>query len=148
MASGPEETVPLSPVRHHADRRRILIPVVLIAAVLLLILAILMVEARDRSILQQARREARAASRVGVPELIGMTRAEAQDALADAGLVGVVQREPGEAGIVISSEPPAGDRVRRGTSVTLIVGASTQPTEEPPKKHDDHGKHKGQEKND
>jgi eukaryotic-like serine/threonine-protein kinase len=149
VALGPEETVPLSPVRDHGDRRRILIPVVLIAAVLLLILAILMVEARDRSILQQARREARGGVRVTVPELSGKTISEAQDALAEVGLgVGDVRLRPGEAGIVIRSDPPAGDRVRRDTSVALIVGGSTQPTGKPPGEHHDHGKHKGHEKND
>jgi hypothetical protein len=146
---GPEETIPLSPVRPHGDRRRIVIPVVLIAGVLLLILAIAMVEARDRSILQRAQREARLGLRVAVPELSGKTVAEAKDALSEVGLVvGDVQRQPGEAGIVISSDPPAGERVRRDTSVTLIVGASTQSTDEPPKKNHDNGKHKGEEKND
>jgi eukaryotic-like serine/threonine-protein kinase len=149
LAPGPEETVPLSPVRHHGDRRRILIPAVLIAAVLLLILAILMVEARDRSILQRARREARVGVLVTVPELSGQTISEAQDALEEVGLgVGDVRLRPAEAGIVIRSDPPAGDRVRRDTSVALIVGASTPSTENSPKKHHDHGKHKGQEKND
>jgi len=149
VAQGPEETVPLSPVRHHGDRRRILIPVVLIAAVLLLILTILMVEARDRSILQRAGREARGGVRVTVPELSGKTISEAQDALEEVGLgVGDVRVRPGQAGIVIRSAPPAGDRVQRDTPVTLIVGASTPSTENSPKKHHDHGKHKGQEKND
>ena len=149
VAPGPEETVPLSPVRHRGDRRRILIPVVLIAAVLLLILAILMVEARDRSILQRAGREARGGVRATVPELSGKTISEAQDALEEVGLgVGDVRFRPGEAGIVIRSDPPAGDRVRRDTSVALIVGGSSQPTDKPPGKHHDQGKHKGQEKND
>jgi serine/threonine-protein kinase len=145
---GPEETVPLSPVRHPGDRRRILIPAVLIAAVLLLILAILMIQARDRSILQQARREARVAARVTVPELSGTTLSEAQDALEEVGLgVGDIRPRPGEAGIVIRSDPPAGERVRRDASITLIVGTSTRQTDNP-KKHHDNGKHKGEEKND
>jgi hypothetical protein len=149
VALGPEETVPLSPVEPHGDRRRILIPVVLIGAVLLLILAILMVEARDRSILQRAGREARVGVRVTVPELSGKTISEAQDALEEVGLgVGDVRLRAGQAGTVIRSDPPAGDRVQRDTSVTLIVGASTPSTENSPKKHHDHGKHKGQEKND
>jgi eukaryotic-like serine/threonine-protein kinase len=149
VAPGPEETVPLSLVQHHGDRRRILIPVVLITAVLLLILAILMVEARDRSIFQRAGREARGGVRVTVPELSGKTISEAQDALEEVGLgVGDVRLRPGEAGIVIRSDPPAGDRVRRDTSVALIVGGSSQPTDKPPGKHHDQGKHKGQEKND
>ncbi|HET7869981.1 MAG TPA: protein kinase [Actinomycetota bacterium] len=146
VALGPEETIPLSPVRPHGDRRRIVIPVALIAGVLLLILAIVMVEARDRSILQRAQREARLGLRVAVPELSGMTVAEAKDALSEVGLGVEVQRQPGEAGIVISSDPPAGERVRRDTSVTLIVGARS--TDEPPKKHHDNGKHRGEEKND
>ncbi|HEX9410303.1 MAG TPA: PASTA domain-containing protein, partial [Actinomycetota bacterium] len=144
---GPEETIPLSPVRRHGDRRRIVIPVALIAAVLLLTLAITMVEARDRSILQRTQREARQGLRVAVPELAGKTISEAQDALAHVGLVvGDVRLQPGEAGIVISSDPPAGDRVRRDTSVTLIVGASTPSTDKPPNENHDHGKHNGQDK--
>jgi hypothetical protein len=149
MTRGKEETIPLSPVRRHGDRRRVVIPVVLVAVVLLLTLAIAMVEARDRSILQRAQREARAGLRVAVPELAGVTVSEAQDALADVGLVvGEVRLRPGEAGIVISTDPPAGDRVRRNTSVTLIVGASTPSTNNPPNEHKDHGKHKGEEKKD
>jgi eukaryotic-like serine/threonine-protein kinase len=150
VAPGAEETVPLSPFQHQGDRRRILSPVVLIAAVLLLILAMLMVEARDRSILQRAGREARQGVRVTVPKLSGKTISEAQDALKEVGLgVGDVRLRPGEAGMVIRSDPPAGDRVQRDTSVTLIVGASSTSTENSPKKHHDHGgKHKGQEKND
>jgi serine/threonine-protein kinase len=149
VAPGPHETVPLSPVQHRGDRRRILVPVVMIAAVLLLILAILMVEARDRSILQRAGREAPEGVRVTVPELSGKTISEAQDALEEVGLgVGDVRLRPGEAGVVIRSDPPAGDRARRDTSVTLIVGASTPSTENSPERHHDQGKHKGQEKND
>jgi serine/threonine-protein kinase len=149
VPQGKEETIPLSPVQRHGDHRRVVIPVVLVAVVLLLTLAIAMVEARDRSILQRAQREARAGLRVAVPELAGATVSEAQDALADVGLVvGEVRLRPGEAGIVISTDPPAGDRVRRNTSVTLIVGASKQSRDKPPKEHKDHGKHKGKEKKD
>jgi serine/threonine-protein kinase len=147
VARGPEETTPLAPIGRHGERRRFVVPVLLIAAALLLILAIAMVEARDRSNLQRARREARLGQRVAVPELAGMTISEAQDILAQAGLVvGDVQPQPGEPGIVISSDPPAGDRVRRDTSVTLVVGASTPSPSKPPKEHDDHGKHLGEEK--
>lgn len=147
VTRSPEETIPLSQARRHGDRRRIVIPVVLIAAVLLLTLAIMMVAARDRSILRRTQREARQGLRVAVPELAGTTISEAQDALAHVGLVvGDVRLQPGEAGIVISSDPPAGDRVRRDTSVTLIVGASTPPTDKPPNENHDHGKHKGQDK--
>jgi len=125
----------------------LLAALVLIAAALLLTLAITMVEARDGSILQRAQREARLGVRVAVPELAGKTISEAQDALAHVGLVvGDVRLQPGEAGIVISSDPPAGDRVRRDTSVTLIVGARTPPTDKPPNENHDHGKHKGQDK--
>jgi len=142
VARGPEETTPLSPVRRHGDRKRIVVPVLLIAAALLLILSIAMVGARDRSILQRAQREARLGQRVAVPELTGKTISEAQDALAEAGLaVGEVQLQPGEPGIVISSDPPAGDRVRRNTSVMLIVGAVPQPSSD--EGQGDKGKHLG-----
>ena len=147
VARGPEETTPLSPVRRHGDRRRIVIPVVLIAAVLLLTLAMMIVQARDRSILQRAQREARVGQRVAVPELTGKTISEAKDVLAEVGLgVGDVRRQLGEAGIVISSDPLAGDRVRRDTSVTLIVGGGTPSTDNPPENHHDNGKHKGEKK--
>ena len=148
VAQGKEETIPLSPVRPHGDRRRIVIPIVVIAAALLVTLAIAMVEARDRSILQRAQREARIGQRVTVPELTGMTTSQAEDALSNVGLVGEVRRRPGEAGIVISTDPPAGDRVRRNTSVTLFVGQSTSSTDGPPKEHKDHGKHVGEDKKD
>lgn len=147
VARGPEETTPLSPVRRQVDRRRFVVPILLIVAVLLLILAIAMVEATDRSILQRAQREARLGQPVAVPELTGKTISEAQDALAQAGLVvGDVLLQPGKAGIVISSDPPAGDRVRRDTSVTLVVGASTPSPDKPPKGNHDNGKHLGEEK--
>ena len=147
IARGPEETTPLSPVRRQVDRRRFVVPILLIAGVLLLILTIALVEARDRSILQRAQREARVGQRVAVPELTGKTVAEAQDALAQAGLtVGDVVLQPGEAGIVLSSDPSAGDRVRRDTSITLVVGASTASPDKPPKGNHDNGKHVGQEK--
>ena len=147
VARGPEETTPLTPVRRRVDRRRFVVPILLIAGVLLLIMTIALVEARDRSILQRAQREARVGQRVAVPELTGKTIAEAQDALAQAGLtVGDVVPQPGEAGIVLSSDPPAGDRVRGGTSVTLVVGASTSSPDKPPKGKHDNGKHVGEEK--
>jgi hypothetical protein len=142
-----EETTPLAPVSRRGERRRLVVSLLLIAAALLLILTIAMVEARDRSILQEAKREARLGQRVTVPELTGTTISEAQDALAQAGLVvGDVRLQPGEPGIVISSEPPAGDRVRRDTSVMLVVGASTASPGKPPKEHHDNGKHVGKEK--
>jgi beta-lactam-binding protein with PASTA domain len=90
---------------------------------------------------------------VAVPELTGKTISEAQDALAQAGLVvGDIQLQPGEPGIVISSDPPAGERMRPNTSVTLIVGEATPSPGKPPKpskppKGDhDNGKHLGKEK--
>ena len=151
VTRSPEETIPLSPVRRHGDRRRMVISVVLIAAVLLLTLAITMVEARDRSILQRAQREARQDLRVAVPELTGRTISEAQDALGHVGLVvGEVRLQPGEPGIVISSDPPAGERVRRDTSVVLIVGAVQPPSSDEDRGHNgdrggrDNGTHGGE----
>ncbi len=140
-----EETTKLAPVSRRGERRRLVVSLLLIAAALLLILTIAMVEARDRSILQEAKREARLGQRVTVPELTGTTISEAQDALAQAGLVvGDVRLQPGEPGIVILSDPPAGDHVRRDTSVMLVVGASTPSPGKPPKEHDDKGKHLGE----
>jgi serine/threonine protein kinase len=73
-----EETTKLAPVSRRGERRRLVVSLLLIAAALLLILTIAMVEARDRSILQEAKREARLGQRVTVPELTGTTISEAR----------------------------------------------------------------------
>ena len=73
----------------------------------------------------------REAPPVDVPAVVGETEAAARAALARAGFdVGVREvtvQSRDEAGLVQSQDPPAGDRARRGTSVTIVVGRFTEP---------------------
>ncbi len=68
-----------------------------------------------------------------VPDLQGMTRAEAEDAIFDAGLtVGAITYEPSHSvdeGMVISQDPLAGTGVAPSTPVSFVVSAG--PQEEP-----------------
>jgi len=71
-----------------------------------------------------------------VPDLAGRSQAEAEAALDDAGLeLGTVSQEQSDsvpAGVVIRQDPPRGERVDRGSSVSIVVssGAPT-PTSTP-----------------
>lgn len=70
---------------------------------------------------------------VAVPDLSGMTQAQAQAAITAAGLVvGTISQQFSTtvpAGSVISQEPPAGEQVASGTAVNLVVsqGATLVP---------------------
>lgn len=63
---------------------------------------------------------------IGVPDVMGLTRAEAQTVLAAAGLaLGATIEQPSataRVGTVIAQNPRVGVRVRRGTAVDLTVG--------------------------
>lgn len=63
---------------------------------------------------------------VAVPDVVGLTRQQAQDRLAAAGLQvqigGRPTTDPNEAGVVLAQDPPAADGVDRGTTVRLTVG--------------------------
>jgi serine/threonine-protein kinase len=63
---------------------------------------------------------------IGVPDVVGLTRAEAQNVLAAAGLtLGATIDQPAATariGTVIAQNPRVGVRVRRGTAVDLTVG--------------------------
>lgn len=66
-----------------------------------------------------------------VPSLIGLTQAQAGQAIGNAGLnLGGVSSAPsGEpAGVVSSSEPPAGTPVAPGSSVSIVVSTGPPPT--------------------
>jgi len=61
---------------------------------------------------------------VAVPELRGLTAAEAERTLLGAGLVlSTVQPVEGTPGTVVRTEPAAGMVIARGSPVSLLVGA-------------------------
>jgi eukaryotic-like serine/threonine-protein kinase len=68
-----------------------------------------------------------------VPDLSGMTTAEAQDALAAAGIpvgeITEVFHDEVAAGIVVSQSAPPGEELRRDTSVSLEVSKGKEPIE-------------------
>jgi serine/threonine-protein kinase len=71
-----------------------------------------------------------------VPELVNLTQADAEAALADAGLsVGTVTTAPSTtvpAGSVISQDPAAGEKVDKGSRVSFVVSTgSPSPTATP-----------------
>lgn len=69
--------------------------------------------------------------RYAVPNLAGMARAKAQEAISAQKLtVGTVSREYSDTvskGVVISSDPTAGTKLKRGASVDLVVSKGPQP---------------------
>lgn len=68
-------------------------------------------------------------NRVSVPKVLGQTQAQALEALERAGLPAGVERtysEEYEAGVVLGQSREPGERVRKGSGVTLIVSAGTQ----------------------
>jgi len=75
-------------------------------------------------------------NRVAVPQVEGLTDAEAQSALSIAGLTwdvrfqNVPENDP-SAGRVISQSPRAGENVAPGSKVSLVVGRSTAPVSAP-----------------
>jgi eukaryotic-like serine/threonine-protein kinase len=79
------------------------------------------------------------AERVPVPQVQGLTEANARTALENAGLQANVQSQPvpnqNQDGIVVQSAPTAGTQVDRGSTVTLFVGdfqGGSPTTENPP----------------
>jgi serine/threonine-protein kinase len=71
-----------------------------------------------------------------VPDLTGMAQSNAEAALADAGLeLGTVAQEQSASvppGAVIRQDPPAGEKVDKGSSVSIVVSTgSPSPTPTP-----------------
>ena len=72
---------------------------------------------------------------VQVPDVIGQPRDEAEQAMEEAGLgVTVEQRDSSDVPVdaVIETDPPAGESVRRGSEVTLIVSSGPGQVAVPP----------------
>jgi hypothetical protein len=64
---------------------------------------------------------------VVVPDLIGMSRTEAEAAIEAAGLLPVVATAEGEQDDVISQTPAVGERVEPGHEVTILVRCPAAP---------------------
>ncbi len=74
--------------------------------------------------------------RIEVPDLIGLTFAEARDRLEQLGFGNIVRRDvastnPAEAGTVIGQDPAKGTKIGRNDPVTLDVAESPSPTPTP-----------------
>lgn len=108
-----------------ARRRKIILWVSLgVAALIAIILLILLFNREDEPEIVM----------VPVPNVVGMTEAEALTALDDVGLVGETTTEPSsdvEEGLVISTDPAAEEEVEEGTSVSVLVSAGPDAVEIP-----------------
>jgi serine/threonine-protein kinase len=72
---------------------------------------------------------------VQIPDLAGQTRDAAEQVLDDAGLGVAVETTPSNdvpSDTVIETDPPAGESVRRGTQVTLVVSSGPSQVAVPP----------------
>jgi serine/threonine-protein kinase len=71
-----------------------------------------------------------------VPNVIGLSRGEAEAAIRDRGLeIGDVLAVEGERDLIVRTDPPSGSQVAPGSTVTLYVGS--------PPKQKEHGKGEG-----
>jgi hypothetical protein len=122
-----------APARAGAPRRRSAwILAAMLAGILLLALVLASVLGGDLS--------SPGAVKVRVPKLVGLELAEARSSLHQAGLkVGDIKRIEGPPDTVIRTDPPEGESIGFGTSVTLFVGAMPEPTGD----EDQGGKGKG-----
>ncbi|MFA9400056.1 MAG: PASTA domain-containing protein [Acidobacteriota bacterium] len=72
---------------------------------------------------------------VAVPDVTGQTRTAAETALDEAGFGVTVETTPSndvDADLVISTDPPAGNRIRKGSTVTLVVSSGPKKVSVPP----------------
>jgi eukaryotic-like serine/threonine-protein kinase len=114
-------------------RRSAWILAVMLASILLLALVLASVLGGDLS--------SPGAVKVRVPKLVGLELAEARSSLRQAGFkVGDIKRIEGPPDTVIRTDPPEGESVGFGTSVTLFVGAVPEP---PTGDEDEGGQGKG-----
>jgi serine/threonine-protein kinase len=71
-----------------------------------------------------------------VPEVTGLVRADAEALVREAGFeVSVFTQDvtdPGQDGLVLAADPPAGERLEQGATVTLLVGTLVAPAQPPP----------------
>ena len=73
-------------------------------------------------------------TKIKVPELRGLTRTQAEKALADVGLViGNTAKEKSDlpAGQVVSQKPEQGEEVEKNTTVDIVISENEEPTQSP-----------------
>jgi eukaryotic-like serine/threonine-protein kinase len=119
---------PSSPYDEPPRKRRRWVPWLLVA--LLLAAAIL----AGWWVYNQIQDQLEAAEPVGVPNVVGIERDLAVQRIEDAELEALVEEQPStevEQGIVIEQRPPAGSRIARGDTVTIVVSTGPREVEVP-----------------
>jgi serine/threonine-protein kinase len=119
---------PSSPYDEPPRKRRRWVPWLLVA--LLLAAAIL----AGWWVYNQIQDQLEAAEPVGVPNVVGIDRDLAVQQIEDAELEASVEEQPStevEQGIVIEQSPPAGSRIAKGDTVTIVVSTGPREVEVP-----------------
>jgi len=119
---------PSSPYDEPPRKRRRWVPWLLVA--LLLAAAIL----AGWWVYNQIQDQLEAAEPVGVPNVVGIERDLAVQQIEDAELEASVEEQPStevEQGIVIEQSPPAGSRIAKGDTVTIVVSTGPREVEVP-----------------
>jgi serine/threonine protein kinase/beta-lactam-binding protein with PASTA domain len=119
---------PSSPYDEPPRKRRRWVPWLLVA--LLLAAAIL----AGWWVYNQIQDQLEAAEPVGVPNVVGIERDLAVQQIEDAELEAAVEEQPStevEQGIVIEQSPPAGSRIAKGDTVTIVVSTGPREVEVP-----------------
>jgi eukaryotic-like serine/threonine-protein kinase len=119
---------PSSPYDEPPRRRRRWVPWLLVA--LLLAAAIL----AGWWVYNQIQDQLEAAEPVGVPNVVGLERDLAIQRIEDAELEATVEEQPStevEQGVVIEQSPPAGSRIAKGDTVTIVVSTGPREVEVP-----------------
>jgi serine/threonine protein kinase/beta-lactam-binding protein with PASTA domain len=119
---------PSSPYDEPPRKRRRWVPWLLVA--LLLAAAIL----AGWWVYNQIQDQLEAAEPVGVPNVVGIERDLAVQQIEDAELEAAVEEQPStevDQGIVIEQRPPAGSRIAKGDTVTIVVSTGPREVEVP-----------------
>ena len=119
---------PPSPYDEPPRKRKRWVPWLLVA--LLLAAAVL----AGWWVYNQIQDQLEAAEPVGVPNVVGIERDLAVQQIEDAELEALVEEQPStevEQGIVIEQSPPAGSRIAKGDTVTIVVSTGPREVEVP-----------------
>jgi hypothetical protein len=135
IKEAPTETssVPyLGEIEHGEDRRRRVLPRVLVAAGLIGVVAIagISVVWLLLPLFLQEDNDFPAAATVTLPDVVGMSQVEAEEALRADGLKVTVETQESslkERGMVVEQSPPGGDEAEESSTVAVTVGKGLQP---------------------